>query len=60
MIMQIHILGKIRNSMIFDLFILFIISPPCTQTGNELIPAPVVVTLRATNSSPDQRRLHSN
>jgi hypothetical protein len=60
MIMQIHILGKIRNPMKFTLFISFIISPPCKQTDNDLIPTPVVVTPQTANTSPNQRRLYCN
>jgi len=60
MIMQINILGKIRNPMKFALFISLIISPPCTQADNDLIPTPVVATPQTANTSPNQRRLHCN
>jgi hypothetical protein len=57
MIKQIHILGKIRTIIKFDLFISFISSAPCTQTDNDVLPPPVIVTPRI-NTPTNQRRLH--
>ncbi len=59
MIMLIHLLGKMKDTIEFNLFLLFGFSAPSAQIENDVIPTPVIAPPK-TNTPTNQQRLHRN